>query len=763
MGQEGLIFIVSNVGLVLIIAAILISRRAKVERRNAARLAELKEAGFVQPPTLHPVIDPTLCIGSGSCTLACPQGNDVLGLISGRGTLLDPTACIGHGRCAAECPTGAIRLVFGTSERGVDIPHLQKTFETNVPGLFITGELGGMGLIANAVRQTREAMEHVARRAAALASTVGECADVAIVGAGPAGLTAALCAMDSGLSYRLLDRESTLGGSILHYPRRKVVLTSPVELPRVGKIHSQRMSKEDLLALWQGIVAEHGIAIEGGILVSDVRPNGDGTFTVITNGGEIRARTVLLCLGRRGTPRKLGVPGEELAKVAYCLREPEVFAGRDVLVVGGGDSAIEAACTLAEETDARVTLSYRRGAINRAKPENLRRLKALEEAERIALIYNSELARIEARSVALTVGGGERTITNDDVLIFAGGEMPVGLLQRAGIRLERQYGEETEADRDGSSADKVFDRIRRQTRAKELRELRKAARRKVATFPLALFALGAAIVLGLFLIGGDYYLTPEPLRSAQPELEALAPTGMWGQTVGALALVFMFTNFIYFVRKEFAFMKGVGSIHSWMNLHLFSGLMSGIVVLFHSALFMRNLFAVALYLSLGIVIGTGLIGRYLYTFVPTDPRGRPLAREALQHLSDSMAVEFGRLFDRLVDTAEIRRVLQEHDEPPPSLAWVFVALFVTWPRRFLRLRRLVKRAGASIKSPRRSREFERYAREMLRIRFEMDYLPHLKRLLGLWRIAHAVLAFLLIFLVTAHIAVEVWVGYRWIF
>lgn len=240
--------------------------------------------------------------------MACPQGSDVLGLISGRGTLLDPNVCIGHGRCAAECPTGAIRLVFGTSERGVDIPHLKETFETNVPGLFITGELGGMGHIATAVRQTRGAMEHVEARVRKLkgVATAEDVADVAIVGAGPAGLTAALCAMDRGLSYRLLDREEVLGGAILHYPRRKVVLTAPVELPLVGKIHAKRMSKEDLLALWHGIVEEHGIKVEGGNLVSDVRPNGDGSFMVVSNKGELRAKAVLLCLGRRGTPPQAG-------------------------------------------------------------------------------------------------------------------------------------------------------------------------------------------------------------------------------------------------------------------------------------------------------------------------------------------------------------------------------------------------------------------------------------------------------------------------
>ena len=162
-------------------------RRAHVQ--SSAARAAAKEAGLFEPPSLHPLFDPTLCRGCGACVKACPEG-DVIGLISGKAALIEPSQCIGHGACRAACPFGAITLVFGTEERGVDIPHVRPNFETNVPGVFIAGELGGMGLIRNAIEQGRQAV-------AAISSLDGlgrqDRLDLVIVGAGPAGISASSC------------------------------------------------------------------------------------------------------------------------------------------------------------------------------------------------------------------------------------------------------------------------------------------------------------------------------------------------------------------------------------------------------------------------------------------------------------------------------------------------------------------------------------------------------------------------------------------
>ncbi len=221
-------------------------------RRTAQRAADIKrsaiEAGLSEPLSLHPVIDAASCLGCGTCTLACPEG-DVLGLIGGKADLIEPSHCIGHGACRAACPTDAIRLVFGSAERGVDLPVVGPDFQSNVPGIFIAGELGGMGLIRNAVTQGQQAVAAIAslpglRHAGRL--------DLVIVGAGPAGISAALAAKQKGLSYCVIEQDD-LGGTVFKYPRGKVVMTAPAMLPIVGQVNFREVSKEKLLAFWKDI------------------------------------------------------------------------------------------------------------------------------------------------------------------------------------------------------------------------------------------------------------------------------------------------------------------------------------------------------------------------------------------------------------------------------------------------------------------------------------------------------------------------------
>ena len=149
--------------LVLALAlAFYLLRRQRRQTRHAAELRASIEGGLAEPPSLHPVVDPALCIGSGSCVQACPE--EALGIVNGKAVLKNAAACIGHGACHAACPMQAIRLVFGTERRGIDIPNVTPEFESNVPGIFIAGELGGMGLIRKAAEQGRQAMEAIRKR-----------------------------------------------------------------------------------------------------------------------------------------------------------------------------------------------------------------------------------------------------------------------------------------------------------------------------------------------------------------------------------------------------------------------------------------------------------------------------------------------------------------------------------------------------------------------------------------------------------------------
>jgi thioredoxin reductase/ferredoxin len=413
--------------------------RGKSRTAHHAVLAQSKAAGLTEPVSLHPVIEPGRCIGSGACVRACPE--QALGIINGQARLVNPAACIGHGACAATCPVEAITLVFGTERRGVEIPQLSPTFESNVPGIFIAGELGGMGLIRKAVEQGRQAVEGMLRKPRGRQEL-----DLVIVGAGPAGLAASLAAKEHGLRYLAIEQETSLGGSILHYPRAKVAMTAPMQLPLVGKVNWREISKESLLDFWDGVVRRHGLAIHYGEAMQEVRRDASA-FAVRTARGRYQASNVLLSIGRRGTPRKLDVPGEDLPKVVYRLVDPEQYRGNRVLVVGGGDSAIETALACAAEAGTRVTLSYRGEAFNRVKPKNRVLLDDARARGRVAVLMSSSVLRIDSGRVIVQTLQGEKDLENDAVVVCAGGVLPTGLLKELGVTVQTLYGEAAPAAR----------------------------------------------------------------------------------------------------------------------------------------------------------------------------------------------------------------------------------------------------------------------------------------------------------------------------
>jgi thioredoxin reductase (NADPH) len=407
-------------------------KRNRSERIAEETWHESVQSGLTEPASLHPVFDPNLCLGSGGCFKACPE--QAIGIINGKGVLVSPALCIGHGACASSCPVGAIKLVFGTATRGVDIPQLKPNFETNVPGIFIAGELGGMGLIRKAVEQGRQAMEAIKKRGRAKTPH-----DVVVIGAGPAGISATLAAKHHGLRCVTLEQEETFGGTTLHYPRGKIVMTAPMKLPIFGKVNVKETNKESLMKIWEDVVAKTGIKINFGERMEKIEHKGDA-YTVVTNRASYLTRSVLLSIGRRGTPRKLDVPGEEQKKVVYRLVDPEQYRGKRVLVVGGGDAALEAAVSISNVPGTKVTLSYRGNAFSRVKPKNRLLVEQALTSGRLSVLLESTVKEIRPTSVLLDQKGTRIDLPNDAVIVCAGGILPTPLLQNIGIEVQTRHG-----------------------------------------------------------------------------------------------------------------------------------------------------------------------------------------------------------------------------------------------------------------------------------------------------------------------------------
>jgi thioredoxin reductase (NADPH) len=452
--------------------------------------AEPDKAAGEDGGKLHAIVRADICVGCGTCVSVCPEPGAIQ--LRGKLAVVDRILCLGHGKCAEACPVGAIVITTGAAVHRVEVPLLDANFQTTVPGLYIVGELGGRGLIKNAVNEGRIAIEHIANatrasglrggagaraggqegrtagmpagmapdpasgRAGARSRRPGSSApggsaapassehtaaaddiyDIAIVGSGPAGVSAGLEALRLGLNYVVLEQGS-FADSIRKYPRHKVLLAEPVTMPLYGNLWIADASKESLLEKWEEILEETSLNVQTGARVTDVSRE-DDRFRVETDIGPFTARSVVLAMGRRGTPRKLGVPGEELQKVLYDIVEMEAFAGRRVLVVGGGDTAVESALGLANQQGAEVTLSYRGDGFKRVKERNLAKLEAAVAKGKLKVELMSEVKEIGPDSVVLVVGEQHRILPNDDVIVRVGGDPPYAFLQRAGVRIVRK-------------------------------------------------------------------------------------------------------------------------------------------------------------------------------------------------------------------------------------------------------------------------------------------------------------------------------------
>ena len=400
------------------------------------KIEKAKELGLFEPVSLHPVVDTETCIGSGACIAACPE-RDIFGLVDGHVRVINASRCVGHGACFHACPVQAITLFIGTEKRGVELPHVSPDFETNISGLFIAGELGGMGLIKNAVEQGKQAVENISKK---IKHKSPVDYDLIIVGAGPAGISASLAAKKNNLKYLTVEQDN-LGGTVFNFPRAKVIMISPMDLPLYGKVKLSETSKSELLSMWDDILSKNKIVIQEQEKVEEIQKLNDH-FEVKTTRGVYKSKFVLLSIGRRGSPRKLGIPGEQKEKVYYRLLEPELIKNTKVLIVGGGDSAIESALLLTGENN-EVTISYRGDKFSRIKPGNLDKINQAKSQGRIKIIFNSIVNEIKDTSVLLAFNEMEelKEIENDLVYIFAGGILPTEFLEKIGIKITKKFGE----------------------------------------------------------------------------------------------------------------------------------------------------------------------------------------------------------------------------------------------------------------------------------------------------------------------------------
>lgn len=406
-------------------------------------------AAFAGSGKPRPVINATLCIGCGSCVDACPE-TGTLALVSGKAILLNPDRCVGHAQCVQVCPTSALSLAFGAALQTLRAPLVKETFETNIAGVYIAGELSGLGLIKTAINEGRMTIDSIKRQLEARGewappavngrnvvsprdAVAGAPFDVTIVGAGPAGLSASLAAQQNGLRYLTLE-QGEVAATIRNYPRHKFLMAEPVEMPLYGSLYVGDGTKESLLTVWETILANTGVRVQTNEGVESIVREGP-VFRVRTVKGAYQTKNVVLALGKRGTPRRLGIPGEELSKVTYRLIEADSYEGKDILVVGGGDSAIEAALALSKASRNRVTLSYRGSVFNRARERNRKMIDEAEQQGRVKIVRESRVTRILPHCVQLISGNKAFELPNQYVFVLIGGESPEGFLRKIGIEI----------------------------------------------------------------------------------------------------------------------------------------------------------------------------------------------------------------------------------------------------------------------------------------------------------------------------------------
>jgi thioredoxin reductase/Pyruvate/2-oxoacid:ferredoxin oxidoreductase delta subunit len=723
-----LVVVVVVLGFALAVAT---ARRLELSRmQHTVRDRERAvEAGSAQAQLQHPLVDLSRCMGCGKCVKVCPE-EGVLELVHGQAMVVNGARCVGIAACERECPVSAITVTLSNLETRKDIPALERNLEAvGSPGLFLAGEVTAHALIKTAIEQGTAVAAEVARRIRSGESARNGILDLCVIGAGPAGLACSLEAKRHGLRYVTLDHETALGGTVAKYPRRKLVLTEPVEIPLHGRMDRHAYSKEELIALWQQIVEEQQLEIRSGEKFTGLDRCDDGSYVVKTETGELEARHVCLAVGRRGLPRKLGVPGEELPKVAYSLMDAQSFQGRRILVVGGGDTAVETALGLAEQPGNQVTISYRKNAFVRIRSKNEHRLQAAIAQNRVTCLLESEVVAIHPDGVEMAVRRGDRVergmLRNDEVFVMIGGVAPFELLESSGVS---------------------FDASRRKPLPRVVEQGTGLVRALAIGFALALATL-------LFAIWhSDYYGLPLSERPAHPKHASLRPGLNFGLGAGIGAAALIVVNLLYLVRKSARFKFTLGSFKLWMTSHVATGILAFLGAMLHSAMAPRDTVGGHAFWALAALLVTGAVGRYFYSYVPRAANGRELELEEVKaklgKMSDAWAGESRKFATRV--RSEVSKLIESRQWKGSFLAR---ASALVWAGRDLNrlLSRLAAEGRRQELDDAQIRETLALARRAHRAALTAAHFEDLRAILNTWRYFHRWVALLLVLLVAAHV------------
>lgn len=711
-------------------------RRAELKRfeRSHRARAEAIEKGSHKARLLHPDIDLSKCIGCGTCVRACPE-EGVLDLLYGQAVVVHGARCVGHGRCAEACPTGAIALTLGDLSGRDDLPAITEEFEAvGVPGLYVAGELSGFSLVRTAVSHGATVAESVAHRYQERRPKPAEgVVDLLIVGLGPAGLACALRAQEKQLTIRIIEQADAVGGTVAAYPRKKMVMTQPISLPQFGKLPRSEYLKEDLVGLWDSLVSKHSLPVDLGTKLNSVKRGDDGVFTADTSKGAIRAHNVCLALGRRGTPRKINVEGESLPNVAYSLLDTESYQNRRVYVVGGGDSAVEAAVGLSEQPGNTVTLVNRERDWTRIKSKNESRLKKAEAGGRLTAFLDASTQKIEPGRVTFRVNGKAtpdlHTIANDDVFIFAGGEPPFKLLKDAGVSFDPSKRPKAPAAPDNSTP---------------------------LMWAVALLLVGAIGVACLAMFHRAYYSSTPALRTLLDEHEYLRPGGTVGLLNGLLAVCLFVWNLLYLARRTRVGAWLPGSLRFWMGSHVFTGLASFLCVFVHAGFTYRMTVGGFAFLALGVVLLAGIVGRYFYAIVPHAANGREMDLDELRGRLAALSTTWDRTSRGLGQNVRERiDSLVHKDRWHASLlgrAYEMGASHIRIRRTLRELRR--DPAFEGVPADEREELFL-LAKRAFKLTMQIAHYEEVRAVLSTWRFIHGWLALLMVLFVVAHITTAV--------